>query len=229
MPERGFPAEMRARVLGEDAPPPPTEPLSKCLPAYDFAAKRQELEQLTDQPITPGLELGFALYPKVMRDYLAYRKLRGDVSRTDTETFLYGLEPHQEVTVHIELGKSLIVKLAAVGSVLDDVRREVHFELNGQPRRVRVKDHGAEQAGPSKLMADPTQPGQLAALMPGNLWSLPVRNGQEVAADEVLPVVEAMKLETALRAPFAARIVAIHAREGDRLERGQLLMELKAL
>jgi propionyl-CoA carboxylase alpha chain len=65
----------------------------------------------------------------------------------------------------------------------------------------------------------------LLSPMPGLLASLAVIEGQEVKAGEVLAVVEAMKMENALRAERDAKIARLHAKAGDSLAVDQKIIE----
>ena len=53
-----------------------------------------------------------------------------------------------------------------------------------------------------------------------------VKPGQQVAARDVLVILEAMKMETEVRAPKAGTIASISVKEGDTVELGQTLLEL---
>lgn len=224
VPEGGFPEAVRARILGPDAPPAPTEPASAHMAPYDFEQAQHTLEALTELPITDTLVVSYALYPKVIKDYLAYRAKHGDTSVLDTETFLYGLEPDRELMVEIEPGKALVIMLNAIGELREDNTRQVLFMLNGQPRTVIIKDRNAGGDEPERPKADPTQPGQIGAPMPGNLLSLAVSVGDAVEAGQAIAVVEAMKLETTVRAPVDGAIQALHVQPGQKVEAGDLMI-----
>jgi pyruvate carboxylase len=62
--------------------------------------------------------------------------------------------------------------------------------------------------------------------MPGIVLRVLVAPGDPVEPRQPLVVLEAMKMETPLLAPFAATVSAVHVREGDRVAGGQLLVEL---
>lgn len=223
VPEGGFPRELRERVLGENPPPPPTEPASAHLEDFDFEAARATLKLLTHRELTDTLVVSYALYPKVIKDYLEYRDAFGNTSVLDTETFLYGLAPEREIFIDIEPGKSLVVEVTAVSELRHDSSREVHFMLNGQPRVAVVKDRAAGSDEPERRKADPTQPGHVGAPMPGNVLSVEVAVGAEVAEGDALGVVEAMKLETTVRATVSGTVSEVLATAGDRVQGGDLL------
>jgi biotin carboxyl carrier protein len=63
--------------------------------------------------------------------------------------------------------------------------------------------------------------------MPGTVIRVLVGDGEAVLARQPLLVLEAMKMETPLVAPYAARVRHVHVREGDRVAGGTLLVELE--
>jgi biotin carboxyl carrier protein len=67
---------------------------------------------------------------------------------------------------------------------------------------------------------------QVKAELTGNLWKVVVKEGQQVAADETLMILESMKMEIPVTAPKAGRVSRIHAKEGQTVQEGQLLAEL---
>ncbi len=67
---------------------------------------------------------------------------------------------------------------------------------------------------------------EIAAPMPGTVIRVLVSKGDTVAALQPLLVIEAMKMEVPLVAPFAAVVLRLRAVSGDRVESGQLLIEL---
>ena len=75
-----------------------------------------------------------------------------------TPFFLYGQQPGEELTIDIEPGKTLIVKLLTVGEPHPDGTRTVFFELNGQPRSVSVADKSLKGEVARRPKADPSDP-----------------------------------------------------------------------
>jgi biotin carboxyl carrier protein len=63
--------------------------------------------------------------------------------------------------------------------------------------------------------------------MPGTVLRVLVAPGDRVAARQPLVVLEAMKMETPLVAPYAAVVSQVHVQEGDRIAGGTLLVELE--
>jgi acetyl-CoA carboxylase biotin carboxyl carrier protein len=67
---------------------------------------------------------------------------------------------------------------------------------------------------------------QVKAELTGNLWKVVVKEGQQVAADETLMILESMKMEIPVNSPKAGCVTKIHAREGETVQEGQLLAEV---
>ena len=81
------------------------------------------------------------MYPKVYEDYRKILEKYGDLSVLPTRYFLKPLEVNEEIVVEIEQGKTLIIKLLAVGEISKKTgTREVFFELNGEMRSVTIDD-----------------------------------------------------------------------------------------
>ena len=149
--------------------------------------------------------MSYALYPKVLREYMEHRALHGDTSVLPTPAFFYGLRVGEEAWIDIEPGKTLIVKLLSIGDVEPDGARVLTFELNGQPRTMRVADDSARVSGPKRRKVTPGRPGEVGAPMPGRVIDLVTKVGEKLTAGQKLLVTEAMKLETVVKAPISGR------------------------
>jgi pyruvate carboxylase len=101
----------------------------------------------------------------------------------------------------------------------------VFFELNGQPRRIKVPDraHGAS-AAKARRKAEPGNEAQIGAPMPGVVSAVSVAAGQTVRAGDVLLSIEAMKMETALHAERDGTIAEVLVRTGDQIDAKDLLI-----
>ena len=62
--------------------------------------------------------------------------------------------------------------------------------------------------------------------MPGLVFKIVVSVGQQVAKDQELIILEAMKMESPIYAPNAATVSAILVKEGDAVSEGQVLIQL---
>jgi pyruvate carboxylase len=101
------------------------------------------------------------------------------------------------------------------------------FELNGQPRTMRVADESARVTGPKRRKVTPGKPGEIGAPMPGRVIDLVTKVGEKVAAGQKLLVTEAMKLETVVKAPISGLVREIVAGAGESVEAGDLLVVIE--
>jgi len=197
------------------------------LPPFDWEGAQKEMETLAGSAVQSRDVVSYALYPKVLREYMEHRALHGDTSVLPTPAFFYGLRVGEEAWFDIEVGKTLIVKLLSVGEVEADGARVVTFELNGQPRQIRVFDESAKVTGPKRRKATSGRKGEIGAPMPGRVIDLVTKVGEKVAAGQKLLVTEAMKLETVLKAPVSGLVREILAGAGESVEAGDLLVVIE--
>ena len=139
----------------------------------------------------------------------------------------YGLQIGEEVTIEIEPGRSLIVSFLTMSDVHEDGTRTVFFELNGQPRSVRVADHSVEGDLHTHPKAEPDNPQHVAAPMPGVVTTCRVQPGQRVAHGDVLLSIEAMKMENVLLAERDGKVAKVLAGVGDTLAVDQPILEFE--
>ena len=170
------------------------------MPPFDWVGAKREMETLAGVEVARRDVVSYALYPKVMREYMEHRALHGDTSVLPTPTFFYGLRVGEEAWIDIEPGKTLIVKLLSIGELEPDGARVLTFEINGQSRQMRVADDAAKVTGPKRRRAT-GKPGEIGAPMPGRVIDLVTKVGEQVKAGQKLLVTEAMKLETVIKAP----------------------------
>ena len=161
-----------------------------------------------------------------MDDYFAFRNRCGDVSLLPTATYFYGLEVGQEVWVELEKGKTLVVALDAQSEPDEAGMVTVYFKLNGQNRQIVVADKSLEGEVETRRRADPASPGEVGSPMPGRVISLAVVEGAEVQEGDPLLTLEAMKMETVVRAPAAGAVRELHTDVGRAVQAQDLLVVL---
>jgi pyruvate carboxylase len=142
----------------------------------------------------------------VLDDFFAFQNRCADVSLLPTPIFFYGLEMGQEVWVEIEPGKTLVISLEARSETDEEGLVTVYFKLNGQNRQVAVPDRSQKQETEVRRRADAEVPGEVGAPMPGRVIALHCSEGQTVDEGEPLVTLEAMKMETVVRAPVAGTV-----------------------
>jgi pyruvate carboxylase subunit B len=70
-------------------------------------------------------------------------------------------------------------------------------------------------------------PGDVSTSMPGNIVEVLVKVGDAVKAGQPLLVSEAMKMETEVPAPITGTVKAVHVAKGDRVNPGDVLIEIE--
>jgi len=139
---------------------------------------------------------------------------------------LPGPGAHEVIKLEIEEGKTLIVKLLAVGEPHADGKRTIFFELNGQPREVEVLDRSLASSVRETPKADPSDPDQIGAPLPGLVAGMAVTPGDRVRKGQKLLSIEAMKMETTLYAERPARVAEVIAMVGLQVKAGDLLLKM---
>src|SRR5262249_30410189 len=153
----GFPEGLQKKVL-KGVAPLTTRP-GASLPAVDLAAERERLRQRLPREVSDDDLASWLMYPRVWQEYAQERLQYGDAAILPTPVFFYGMEPGQEISIALERGKTLIVRYVAMSEPHEDGTRTVFFELNGQPRSVRVADKAqvARRPPPRKVEAGNTR------------------------------------------------------------------------
>jgi pyruvate carboxylase len=224
-PVGGFPEALQKKVLG-GAEPIRVRPGAVLAPA-DLAAERAAAEAKAGRAISEAELASYLMYPKVFTDYAAHERSFGDVSALPTDVFFYGMQPGQEIAIDLERGKSLIVRFLAIGEADEDGERKVFFELNGQPRIVRIADRKVAHVRVAHPKAEAGNPSHIGAPMPGLVVSVAVRPGQAVEKGDLLVAIEAMKMETAVRADRAGTVRSVSVTPGTQVEAKDLLVVME--
>ena len=224
-PPGGFPKNIRARILGDRELVRGRR--GAHMPPADLDAIRTALSARHGRDVQTRDVLSHVMFPKVFDEFETHRATYSDVSPLETSTFLYGLDLDEEVSVTIDPGKTLIIKLVGVGTADRDGMRTVFFELNGQPRQVTVPDRTLAEGGPKRQMADAGDPLQVGASMPGVVTTIAVREGDHVTQGQKLLSLESMKMETAVQAERDGVVAEILVEPGAQLVVGELMIRLR--
>jgi len=221
----GFPAALQRKIL--KGVPPLTERPGATLPAVNLDSERAKIRQKLPRPITDEDLASYLMYPQVWLDYAHQRIQYGDVGILPTAVFFYGMEPGQEISISLERGKTLIVLYVATSEAHEDGTRTVFFELNGQPRSVRVPDRNLVAKRPPQRKAEPGNSLHVGAPMPGKITTITALLGGKVVRGEILATLEAMKMETAVRAESDGEVAEIFATPGQQVDAKDLLLVLR--
>jgi len=220
----GWPKQLQAKVL-KDAKPT-TERPGAHMPAADLTQAETDAQAKIGRPLEGDELLSYLMYPKVFTDYAALQNRYGPVSVLPTPVFFYGMKPGEEIAVELERGKTLVVRLQTMGETDEEGKVRVFFELNGQPRIVKVPDRSAKSIVEIRRKAEEGNEAHVAAPMPGAISTVAVKKGEAVKAGDVLLTIEAMKMETALHAVRDGVVMELLVAPGAQIDAKDLLVVL---
>ncbi len=226
-PAWGFPQDLQRVVLkGEE---PITCRPGDLLPPVDWDALEAEMRKFYPEktPIDRSALLSFAMYPKVFEEYIRHRKEYGYIMRMGSHVFFNGMALGETNKINIEDGKTLVIRYLGLGDQNDDGTRNVQFELNGMRREVAVPDPAAKDTGKRVVMADPKDKSQVGASIPGMVSRVSVKPGDRVEPNQVLAVIEAMKMETSVVARMAGTVDQVLVKQGQAVQAGELLVTIQ--
>ncbi|MBI1622249.1 pyruvate carboxylase [Aquamicrobium zhengzhouense] len=219
----GWPQALQKKALKGEAPI--TARPGSLLPDADLDAERKQIEGKIERGLSEAEFASYLMYPKVFTDFAAAQAEYGPVSVLPTPSYFYGMEPEEEIYVDLEQGKTLVVRCLALGETDDQGMVTVFFELNGQPRRVKVPNRkGGASAVKARRKAEPGNTAHIGAPMPGVVSTVAVASGQRVKAGDVLLSIEAMKMETALHAERDGEVAEVLVRTGEQIDAKDLLV-----
>ena len=226
-PPDGWPLELSRKILKAE-PPKPYRP-GDTIAAVDLEQARAEAEKAIGHKLDDQALAAYLMYPKVYKDFADHQKQYGDTSVLPTPVFFYGLRHDQnareEIALHIDQGKSLIVRLQGKAELDEDAQYKLFFELNGQPRLTRVAKAGMAANANAHPKAVEGNAKQVGAPMPGMVVTVAVKAGQKVAKGDPLVSIEAMKMETMIRAEQDGEIKAVQVKPGKNVAAKDLMVE----
>ncbi len=225
-PPGGFPDTIVKKVLKDEAPN--TERPGKHLAPVDLEKTREDLSKELEGFKFDNEDLnGYLMYPKVFLDYMGRHRTYGPVRTLPTKTFFYGMEPGDEISTEIDPGKTLEIRCQAISETNEDGEVKVFFELNGQPRVIRVPNRLVKSQTAQRPKAIEGDASHIGAPMPGVVASVVVSAGQQVREGDMLLTIEAMKMETGIHAERDATVKAVHVQPGTQIDAKDLLIEFE--
>lgn len=176
--------------------------------------------------------LTYAMFPDIGRRFLEEREAgtltpevllpipeAGGVAAASDE----GVPTEFVVDVH---GESYRIDITGVG-IRGDGKRHFYLSIDGMPEEVVFESLNAYVAGAGGgARKQASAPGDVSTTMPGNIVDLLVAVGDTVKAGQAVLITEAMKMETEIQAPIAGTVKAIHVAKGDRVNPGEVLIEI---
>lgn len=224
-PVNGFNKELQDVILKGQQPL--TERPGEYLDPVNFDEIRQELEAKDYGEVTEQDVISYVLYPKVFDQFMQTKQQYGDLSLLDTPTFFFGMRNGETVEIEIDTGKRLIIKLETISEPDENGYRTIYYVMNGQARRISIKDENIKTNTNLKPKVDKSNPSHIGAQMPGSVTEVKVTVGEEVKVNQPLLITEAMKMETTIQAPFNGTIKQVTVVNGDAIATGDLLIEIE--
>ncbi len=221
-PTGGFPEKLQQIILKKEQPY--TDRPNAHLEPVNFHLEFETFQAKFDSSLTILDYLSYTLYPKVFEDYYLRKQIYGEVMSIPTPAFFYGLKNNEEILVQIDKGKSIIIKMLYVSEPDDHGFRTVAFELNGQTRRIEVKDANFKATKPVHRKAESEH--EIGAPLQGRIAKILVSKGDMVEENTPLFVIEAMKMETTVAAPFPGSVNSILINAGEMVEQDDLVIEM---
>jgi pyruvate carboxylase subunit B len=176
--------------------------------------------------------LTFAMFPDIGRKFLEEREAgalkpeallplpqAGGAAPVGGE----GVPTEFVVDVH---GESYRVDITGVG-VKGDGKRHFYLSIDGMPEEVVFEPLNDFVAGSGGKRKQASAPGDVSTTMPGNIVDVLVKVGDVVKAGQAVLITEAMKMETEVQAPIAGTVKAVHVAKGDRVNPGDVLVEIE--
>ena len=225
-PMGGWPKQVQKVVLGNRKPMRGRPGASA--PKIDLKKEFTALQKKIGRKATEDDLFAHLMYPQVFQDYLAFRTKNGDVSVLPTTAYFHGLAVGEEISIEIEEGKTLFVKLLNVGEPDEKGIRSLTFELNGKARTTLVEDKSVKGDAKAREKADPSNPLHIGAPIPAMISSIATSVGKPIKKGDKIAVLEAMKMQTTLYASADGTVEDILVQVGESVESKDLIAKLRS-
>lgn len=172
--------------------------------------------------------LTYAMFPEQARQYLEQRRagtLQPEPLEPRPSSGASGnISTEFKITVH---GETYDIHVTGA-SPTSDTERRFYMTVDGMPEEISLESTGdfRKKSGDGKR-AKVSKEGQVSTTMPGNIVDVLVKEGDEVSAGDPVLVIEAMKMETEIKAPTTGKVVSVHIKKGDRVTPGEVLVEIE--
>ncbi len=220
--DNGFPTALSQLILKGDQPF--TDAPNAHLDPVDIEVEFAAFQQQFDDRCTMLDFLSYQMYPKVYQDFYQHQQDYGDISTLPSTAFFYALKHREEVRIEIATGKIIIIKLLYISDADKGGIRTVTFNLNGQTRSITIRDDSVVSTKKTNRKA--VEENEIGTPILGRLSQIMVKQDDVIEKNTPLFVIEAMKMESTITAPFAGVVHKIHLQEGEILEQGDLVVEI---
>ena len=219
-PYGGFPEELSKLILKNQKPinGRANDDMDPVDLDKEFAAFQKEFPRTDFEDF-----LSYKLYPKVFKEYYQHLVDYDEVSKLPTPTFFYGMKRGEEILVEIGKGKTIIIEMVFITEPDEEGMRVVSFRLNGQSRRIRVRDKNVSVQKVLNRKAESDQ--EIGSPLQGKIADIKVKEGDKVKQDDVLFIIEAMKMETTVASPASGTVKKVYLSAGNLVEQDDLIIE----
>jgi pyruvate carboxylase subunit B len=178
--------------------------------------------------------LTYAMFPDIGRKFLEEREagtLQPEVLLPIPDGSAVSAAGGQGVPTEFVIdvhGETYRVDITGVG-VKGEGKRHFFLSIDGMPEEVvfePLNNFVGGSGGTQRKQA--SGPGDVSTSMPGNVVDVLVKEGDVVKAGQAVLISEAMKMETEIQAPMGGTVKAVHVAKGDRVNPGDVLIEIEA-
>ena len=147
----------------------------------------------------------------------------------DSDIFFHGIKEGEIGEVKVDEGKILVIKLMEIRDPDENGNRELTFQVNGLMRTILVKDKDAmtKATKQSIIIADADNDLEIGANIPGNIVKVLVKEGEKVTASQPIAVIEAMKMETPVKAEKGGTVVEFLVAPKEVITAGQAIVVIE--
>lgn len=174
----------------------------------------------------------FAMFPDIGRKFLEERAAGTLVPEallpmpsTDGVAAVGGQGVPTAFSVDVH-GETYQVDITGIG-LKSEGKRHFYLSIDGVPEEVVFEASGDFVAEGGQRRRQAERPGDVSTTMPGNIVEVLVKEGDQVKAGQGVLVTEAMKMETEIQAPIAGTVTAVRVAKGDRVNPGEVLIEIE--
>ena len=228
-PVGGFPKNVQKMVL-KDQQPYTDRPNAHLEPIdfdKEFTAFKRKFKKGMGRELFITDYISYKLYPKVFTDAYEKHVKFGNIMNIPTKNFFYGMEVGEEIMVELDRGKNVLISLMLKGEPDEAGNVSIFFKVNGQLRNVVIRDKSIKVDQEENIKIDPSDPKQIGAPLQGLLSNVLVKKGQEIAKNQPLFVIEAMKMETTVTAVEEGVVGKIQLQSGTLVNTDDLVLTLK--
>ncbi|MEO9523199.1 sodium-extruding oxaloacetate decarboxylase subunit alpha [Marinobacter alexandrii] len=216
-------AELQRRAVGK-------EDLIEERPANLIPRELDELrKQVGDLAQSDEDVLIYAMFPDQAKAYLEQRRdgtLQPEpLEPIPTGRSAAGVSSKFKITVH---GESYDIDVTGANPAGDNERR-FYMTVDGVPEEIQLESLGekSDSGRKSSGRAGASKEGHVTTSMPGNIVEVLVQEGDSVTAGDPVLIIEAMKMETEVKATISGTVRSVAIAKGDRVVPGEVLVDIE--